>query len=181
MPGLVSSTPLPVPVAFRFTSPRFSTSPRALRAVPDPVGYLVTRWGLEPFSHGAYAHYPKGAGPHTAALLGKAVAVRAAASAVHGGAVALESVEDEEDATPPISGVRWSDSIATASHVVRPASIAASTAAAAASRTPTATRLLFAGEATLGVHLGCADSAWLSGLREAKRIQLLWAQQERRK
>jgi monoamine oxidase len=111
------SAPLSLPHAYHFPVPSFTAVDQPAVIVPDPIGYMVTRWGLEPYSHGAYAHYKPGSGMHTSATLSR-----------------------------PVGGA--SDGV---------------------------TRLLFAGEATLGVHIGCVDSAWLSGVREAKRIRQLFS------
>jgi len=130
---------LTIPCSYRRSPPCWSVSaPAAARAIPDPTGYVVTRWGLEPYSHGAYTHYRPGSGMHTAAEVGRPVAV----------------ARDEQGQLRAVEH------------------------GAAASATPSATRLLFAGEGTLGVSVGCADTAWLSGLREAKRVAQLWKQQE---
>jgi hypothetical protein len=157
-----------IPSAFQRSVPRWSTSAAthhgAARGVPDPVGYLVTRWGLEPYSHGAYAHYRPGSGMHTAAQLGRPVAV------IRREDGELCSVEDAP--MPSSSAASHSEGAAAA------APSSSSSSASASSNASTTTRLLFAGEATLGVTLGCADSAWISGLREAKRIGQLWKKQE---
>ena len=94
----------------------YVASPTALsRSIPSPIRYTVTRWGLEPYSHGAYSHYPIGSG-----------------------------------------------GAATCADLARPV---------CANEKVGVPRLLFAGEATCGVHLGCVDSAWISGVREAHRAQ----------
>ena len=41
--------------------------------VPDPVATAVTSWGADPFTGGAYSHYPPGADPAMMDLLGEPV------------------------------------------------------------------------------------------------------------
>lgn len=72
--------------------------------IPDPIDFVVTRWGLDPHSYGSYSHIP----PHA-------------------------SIDDNEALAKPVG------------------------------------RLLFAGEATSDAF-GTTTGAYLSGIREAKRI-----------
>lgn len=46
------------------------------RDVPEPLGYLITRWGADPFARGSYSFVAVGAGPATHAALGAPVAGR---------------------------------------------------------------------------------------------------------
>ena len=114
----IDGSTVDLPHAFEFAPCALTSVVSPATVVPDPIRYVITRWGLEPYSHGAYTHYTPGTGMHTCAELSR-----------------------------PVNGSESDDGV---------------------------TRLLFAGEATQGVHLGCADGAWLSGLREARRIQQLW-------
>jgi monoamine oxidase len=41
--------------------------------VPEPIGYYVTRWGKDPYSHGSYSHVPPGATGEDYATLGQPV------------------------------------------------------------------------------------------------------------
>lgn len=74
--------------------------------IPEPTGYLRTKWASDPFAGGSYSHVPVG-----------------------------RTLEDHEALAAPVGE-----------------------------------RLLFAGEATAGGHAATVHGAFLSGLREARRI-----------
>lgn len=42
--------------------------------VPDPIRYRFTRWGQDPYAHGAYSNFIVHAGPHTIERLARATA-----------------------------------------------------------------------------------------------------------
>lgn len=205
--GPASASLLSVPTSFSFSAPRYTTLARRRRGsgaaavVPDPIGYVVTRWGLESHSHGAYAHFRPGTGPHTCAELARPVRVRVrpcgpvpapatVPSATADPTATVESTADLECVEEDASGQCTAEGPATANGAIASAAPSSSCCAPASAPAPaptpapssvslpSAVRLLWAGEATLGVHLGCADSAWLSGVREAKRIAALWDEQD---
>lgn len=124
---------IPLPHSHRFMPTTFMSETHPPIDIPDPAGYIVTRWGLDPHAYGAYTHYTPGSGAHTCAELSRPVAATDATANENGSG-------DVGDSTLPSAPIP---------------------------------RLLFAGEATIGVHLGCVDSAWLSGIREATRINNL--------
>jgi monoamine oxidase len=164
IPSLNSSaTPLSIPNSYHRSSPIWESNIQGTpaRIVPSPIGYAISRWGLEPYSYGAYAHYRPGTGPETAAVLGKPVRIKQRITDT--AAVEYECVEETDDISINSSTTTsLSDTNVCDATISRSSSI----------------RLLFAGEATLGVTLGCVDSAWMSGMREALRIKQLCQQEK---
>jgi len=137
-----------VPTAFTFRAPTITQSTWDARRdgndsddnpIPDPIGYLITRWGSDPMSCGAYSYPATGSSPATCRLLAEPLGIRSATSA------AASNGHSDAGEEQSAAG-SWQDP------------------------EPGSMRICFAGEATYGISIGCADSAWHSGVREAERI-----------